>query len=85
MFKSQIMLFDKTHIIGLLVYIPMNIQTGYLCDMFCSYIIITLHYRILNSDSEFCTKTSTDISIKNMRLECSNVPNIIISTFPLFI
>ena len=30
-------------------------------------------------------KTSTDILLRIMWLECSNVPNIIISTFPLFI
>ena len=63
----------------------MNSQTVYLCDMFFSYIIITLHYRRLNSDSELYTKTFTDILLKIMRLECINVPNIIISTFPRFI
>ena len=49
---SQIMLFDKTRFIGLQIYVTMNIQTVYLCDMFCPYSIITLHYRMLNSDSE---------------------------------
>ena len=85
MFKSQIMLFDKTGFIGLLVYVTMNSQTVYPCDMSCSYIIITLHYRMLNSDSELYTQTSTDILLNIMRLECSNVQNMIISTFPLFI
>ena len=85
MFKSQIMLFDKTCFIGLLVYVTMNSQTVYLCDMFFPYIIITLHYRRLNSDSELYTKTLTDILQKIMRLECINVPNMIISTFPQFI
>ena len=61
MFKSQIMLFDKTCFIGLLVYVTMNSQTVYLYDMFFPYIIITLHYRRLNSDSELYTKTLTDI------------------------
>ena len=61
----------------------MNIQTVYLCDMFCSDIISrSLHYRMLNSDSDFFK--STDISLKTMKLECSNVPNIIISTVQLF-
>ena len=85
MFQSQIMLFDKTRFIGLLVYVTMNSQAVYLCDMFFSYIIITLHCRRLNSDSELYTKTLTDILLKIMRLECINVPNIIISTFPRFI
>ena len=44
-----------------------------------------MHYRRLNSDSKLYTKTLTDILLKIMRLECINVPNIIISTFPRFI
>ena len=40
MFKSQIMLFDKTCFIGLLVYVTMNSQTVYLCDMFFFHILL---------------------------------------------